>query len=477
MKKADAAKGALWNALFTFINKLILPFVGIYLAGKIGTEEMGYFYVVSALYAILELFRDGGVATTFIADKELTERKEAVYRSITTGTGLFMGMILAFGCSLIANAMGSPKLSTALVICGISMAISGLGTVPVNSLVKSNKFREIGTYDTIANLIGYAVAVVLVVLKTGYMALVWQILTRVVVYTLLCVRAAPLKWFAFSKTEVKQIFKHSVSNMGSNLAYTIYTMADNILMKQWFGARQLGLYGTAFNLANKPTDLIAGPINRSLAVTLNKRPVEEYGDILARALGIVLVITLPLFAFLEFNTHSLIEILYPDEFMGSVPLLKILVAYMFARSIGTVYAASFPNAGKPHLNAIPWFFAYIFVAAMVYSRWGRFTATEFVVFLTVGAMLVYCSYVCIAVYLFPVSKVRRMALLKLLGVSSVTAALVFGVSVLPIGALEKVALGLLAGVLGQAVLVGWVLTKKVTSAFSKSGLRAMFDAI
>lgn len=385
------SKGAAWLMLFSMVSKVIFPIIGIIITGQVGVKAVGTFGIAIALYTVTELFRDGGLAITYIADTEHQHGDERNYHGLAVMLGFFFALLTAVASGAVSRFYAVPEMSQALYWTATTMLIGSLASIPGSRLVKQARFREAGLADVVATGIGYSVALGLALTGFGLFALLIQMVLRGVVYLALVIRASGWIAPAFDLTVFGRLFRASFANLGANISYTVYTMADYAVIGKALGQSANGAYWVAFNIAAKPFDLITAPISRTMFVAFS-RAVDQrdrQAHLFARTIAAVSLFAIPVYVLVGAHSNAIISILYPRGFEAAGPALGVLAYYLGFRSIGSAAGTALVACGRPGLHALSWLPGYAIAVAGIASVWANGTLIQFVEFLTYGAITVY----------------------------------------------------------------------------------------
>jgi O-antigen/teichoic acid export membrane protein len=481
MRKSEAIRGFGWNLFFTVLNKVLLPFVGFFLAGKIGPAGMGLYFVINSLYVIVELFRDAGLALTYAADQKADDEKEATYFSLAILSGLSFGALIFLGRDGFATLLNAPIIADALPLTALGMVLTGFGTISINRLYKQGKFFQTGAIDTAANLFGYVIAFFLVYRGFGYLALVWQMFSRSLAHVLMAIALSPPKVGKLNRTHARDILKLAQANLWANAAYTVYTMGDYLVVKRFFGETATGLYGGAYNIGNKPVDLVSGPLTRTIFVALSRASddPDRFGRIFVRALNLAILVTVPLYFLLAAHPSAILHILYfgNDKFQPAAPYLTVLCLYLGMRALGTVAGNALVASGRPGLTALAWIAAYLVAIPGVWYGISQNELMLIVISLTAGAVVVYSLYLIAAFRTFKpnaeaVSMLRRAVMLAVIGGTVAATPAFFGLE-----RLTALAIGAGVSVPLYLVLIGKTYLGSPKRLLSKSGLKELIERL
>ncbi len=474
MDKKAVAKGFAWNVAFSVPAKLIFPIIGIVISRKVGTDALGVFFVIQALFMFVELLRDGGLGLTYIGDQNMTPEREATYAGTAVMSAFLFSVGLLIASPFLATFNRAPEMNSALLYIAFAVAIGGFITIPVNRLQRDAKFREAGFADFVATGVGYVVALTLALLHFGLMSLIIQLLVRVMLYTVLVIRWSGFVVPRFHVKDGLAIARQSAANLFSNLAYFVYTSFDYLLITRVFGKQVNGAYGTAFGFASKPVELVTGPLGRTMLIAFSRASQEPDKQrlLVVRTLGAVALFVFPLYAIIGAFGHELILWLYGKEFALGGGLLCILSLYLGSRAIGSLAGTALVSSGNARWNALSWIPGYaIVIAVVVFVRDPK--VEQYVWALTLGAIAVYATNVLAVIVRLKLNREQ----LGMLGGRAVAAlpsiGIIVGTRLLPLPAWLQLTLATVVGGLVQVMMVGYMLAQEPLLAARKGGLRRL----
>lgn len=325
------------------------------------------------------------------------------------------------------------------------------------------------------------------------MSLVYGMVCRSLLFSLMSNIVAPAQWGLPSGHHVKEILSKAVANMTTNIAFTVYTMGDYILVRTVLGPAANGLYTFAFNIANKPVEIVTGPLRQTMLVALSRdqddpdRLSRNFG----RAFGAALLLSTPVYAMIFFNAHAVIKIFPGAQFDNAVACLQILCAYLFMRSIATICSVALVSAGKERWTVYGWIPAYAVVITYLWAHWplvpsGYIQALDpkaaatpvieaalrvVVTGLTLGAVACYSTYLVVAFrFARPPADVRqRLWRFTLFGATA--SICILAASFLPIHEYARLIIGATVAFIVQTALVSKELLGRYRAGFSVNGLK------
>src|SRR5262249_53678752 len=143
-----------------------------------------------------------------------------------------------------------PQLAPVVVVACIYLIPTGLQGVSAATLAKQMRFRLLSVIGAVTAMIAAAVTLALALVGFGYWSLVLCNLVGGVARTvaILYVQPCRLAWPRFRMVREPLLFGWRV--VVSMLALNSYQRFDNLIAGKMLGQTALGLYGTAWSLAN-----------------------------------------------------------------------------------------------------------------------------------------------------------------------------------------------------------------------------------
>src|SRR4051812_12609810 len=160
---------------FNALMKIVLGGVGIYIARRLPVDQMGVFGVLANIYIFAEQMREAGLKQAFYNDNQVTPSKFRTYARLSVTSGITFGLILALISKPLANFFALPEVAGGVVWAAFATFVNGLSVIPMASLHKSGRFRDVGLIESTSNFLAAAVSLSMVLLGWGFPALVAQL--------------------------------------------------------------------------------------------------------------------------------------------------------------------------------------------------------------------------------------------------------------------------------------------------------------
>lgn len=477
--RAEVAKGYAWNAIFSFAGKAVFPILQILFYRKLGPEQIGIYAVLIPIYMICESLRDAGLALTYVADRDADRHREGQYASLAILNALAFAAILV-GCRhWIAKLLNLPQLDWGLQMVAAAIVLTGFSTIPANKLQKKARFRDAGLVDFFSTFASYVLAIALVFSGFGFKALIWQFIAKAFFFTLGCCLLEPVKPFWIRIDVLRAIWMRSTHNLLNNMLFTVYTVADNLMITRLFGPVAVGNYNAAYTFGMKPVDFFSSPLGKTLliAYTRKNHDLKALANLFTRTIAVSVLLMLPLYVLIGLFARPMAVLLLSSKFALGGDLLAVLAIYCGCRSVGLLCGNVLVSMNRPVLNVYGWLLAYATVGVILYvnrSHLGLFTA---VWALTAGAAVVYVWNAMSAFWILRPNAENRAKLWRAFGLAGAASVAILCAWTLPFGVLTDLAIAALVVPLFYLAGVSALYGGTPVACLSKSGLKRVWAAI
>jgi O-antigen/teichoic acid export membrane protein len=257
--KGRAVKGvvALTGRMFLL---QIIAFLGFFLLTVfLDKAEIGLFFAISELVAILGYFSDVGLAAALIQKKE-KPTTEDIRSTFTIQQGLVLtlvGLVFLF-TPWLKNFynINTPGVYLLWALT-VGFFLASLKTIPSVLLERKLKFDLLVIVELVENLLFYGIAVFLAWKGFGVVSYAWAVLVRGIVGVVLIWILSP--WpigFAFRGESLRHLFKFGIPYQANSFLAVIKDRLMNVFLWRIIGATGVGILGWAQKWAQMPLRFI-----------------------------------------------------------------------------------------------------------------------------------------------------------------------------------------------------------------------------
>ena len=382
------ASSGLWlTASFGFAKASQLV-AQIFLARLLSPEDFGVWGMVLIVTTLSALFKDAAIATVLV-QRGLDNQKlvNAVY-SLGVNISVVMFFIQALAGFPLAHFFNKPLVFpltlTVAVVFLIGAGAGSHGAV----LQRQMKFRELAITDSCAGFARFAGAVVCAYFGGG----VWAFAVAEIAMTI--VDAILKRYFSRYRFQyhfkpdseaIREVRAYISSLVGINLAVYVNTNADNLIIGRFIGAKSLGFYNLAYQLAMLPTFALS-QINRINFSVMSQRDNEGRRSYLCRILEMYAVLFAAIYGVGFVVAPWIIPLVYGEQWTPAVNIFQIVMIFAYARGFMSILGTALNAIDKPNINAaINWILVPLSIPAFfVGARFGGVTGVAIAVAVVMG---------------------------------------------------------------------------------------------
>lgn len=312
--KGRAVKGVVTLTGRTFLLQIISFFGFFLLTVLLDKEEIGLFFAISELVAVLGYFSDVGLAAALIQKR--TKPNLADIRSTFT---IQQALVLLL---VILVLLLTPWLSRFYDISAngvwllysltAGFFLASLKTIPSVMLERKLKFDLLVVVEIAEALLFYGLAVFLAWKGFGVTSYAWAVLARGVIGVILIYLFSP--WsigFAFKRDSLKHLLKFGIPYQANSFLAVIKDRLMNVFLWKIIGATGVGILGWAQKWAQMPLRFVMDAVIKVTfpAYSRMQSHQEELVRAVEKTLFFISLLVFPLLAGMAVLAKSLIGLI------------------------------------------------------------------------------------------------------------------------------------------------------------------------
>jgi PST family polysaccharide transporter len=225
--------------------------------------------------------------------------------------------------------MGAPEATNVVRVLTLSVIISGLVAVPVALLQRDFRQDKRTVADLTTAIVSPVTSIVCALAGMGAMSLAVGSLAGSAIGAVLFISFAPAGMrFGFDRDTARKLLAFGLPLAGSSIVVFAAGNVDKMVVGAIFGAKSLGIYLLAFNLANLPVSTFSTPM-RSVAPAAfarlqHDRPRMNRAFLMSSSL--LGAVALPACVLLAAAPGPLIQVLYGTKWQAAATILPWLGA-------------------------------------------------------------------------------------------------------------------------------------------------------
>lgn len=346
---------------FSFAEKYTVLLLGIVatmvLSRLLTPAEVGVYSLGAVLVALAQVVRDFGVGQYLIQEKQL----DAVKLRAALATSLLVAWLLA-GLVLLASAplahfYDEPRLTLVLRLLSVNFLLIPFSALTLPMLRRQLRFRAIYAINAANSGVNLLVAVLLALQGYSYMSMVWAALAGSCASLLvsLLVRPKELPWLP-GRRGMGAIARFGAYATGGGLVDEAGVAAPDLIIGKLIGIESLALFGKAQSVLNIFNQAITSAISPVVFPLFAARAREGGGQggqggaerVYLRTISYMTALAWPFFLFLACMALPLVKVLYGAQWIGCVPLIRIMCLSSAVYSMFSMARYLFVATGQLH---------------------------------------------------------------------------------------------------------------------------------
>lgn len=330
--KQILAKNTFWLGLNEVISKVIMFVVTISLVRYLGPTGFGAYNFALSYVAILVIFSDLGLGTILTRDVAKNKLEAEKYLGNTLGIKFFGSIIVLILTLFSFPFLGNNRQFILLILLTTLYSLSQQIQMAVISIITAFEKME---YIFVIKII-YYLGILLVALVTtrlglkieilmsGYFSIsLLSILMAVIFLNKLGINLTIGKDLIFWK----KLLKETMPIFGLMAASTVYANFDSLLIAQFFGNKELGIYQSAYKIlfAFYSINIINMAIFPRMSILTHEKKDMLLSRMIKIVTGISLLILIPLASLISWKSNLIINLIYGKEYFLAGPILVVLI--------------------------------------------------------------------------------------------------------------------------------------------------------
>lgn len=330
---------ARWTTASTITRAVLQILQVAVLARFLSPTDYGLMAIVTVVLSYAGLFSEMGLSTAFVQRQKISqeERSSLYWLSVLVGAALMLLVMLI--SPFAATFFKEPQLVPLLMLVATNFLVIALGQQLRIASEKALNFRSVAIIETIAGLVGFAVATVTAWLEWGVYALVaaamanaW--LTMVLSWLTLAQGWRPawrMRWI-----EVRWYVRFGGAMVLNNVITHVHSTVDLVLGGRMLGASQLGLYSLPRSLLMQIQSMV-NPIFTRIGFPLIasiQNDKERVKQIYLKTMNLTASVNAPIYVAVAIFSPELVWVILGSDWKEAVPLMRILAFWGLWRSFG-----------------------------------------------------------------------------------------------------------------------------------------------
>src|SRR5579883_223842 len=363
--------GVAWSGIFQIARQgLSLISVSV-LARLVPPSAYGLIAMAVVLSNFFDSIRDLGTGNAIIRELNPTERFVATLFWANCILGVFLAACV-YALSFPAAAFfHQPALVAIIQVVSANFAIGSLGIVPSALLSRKMAFRQLGTAQFLAALLGTATAVTMAYFGMGVWSLVFGTLATTTATALLVWVYNPIRiLWTLDFRIIRSISHYTLNLSGFGVVNYFSRNVDNLIVGRFLGSSPLGFYQMGYTLMTFPLQNFSSMIAQVVfpAMAQVREHEERTRSAFIRTSVLIAFFTFPAMLGLFVTADPFVRSVLGAKWLPVASLLLVFAPLGMLQSVMTVNGVIYNVKGRSD-----WQFA-----------WGTFSGALYVLSFFLG---------------------------------------------------------------------------------------------
>lgn len=337
--------------------------VAIILARLLTPAEIGIFSIAYVLVSVAHVFRDFGVTTYLVREKNLTPEKIRSISGVLFATSWATAIILYAASGVAAAYYREPGVKRVVEVLALGFVFIPFGAITHSLLTRELKARE----QAIASVLGVSVyaisSVALAWFGFSYMTMAWASLLNIIATALayLPFRPKDAPWLP-SLRGWGQVVNFGTGVLFSNAVKELNNSLPDFALGRLASPHAVGIVSRANSTSNLFNKITEPTVSYAVLPVLSRKyhEGESIAEPMARAIANLTGLAWPALLGTAIFAEPIILFLFGEQWRESIPLVRIFCAIAFSNVPFTFTVQALQATGRPYLAALPGTFQLVF---------------------------------------------------------------------------------------------------------------------
>jgi PST family polysaccharide transporter len=299
-------------------------------------EDFGLVAMVVAVTGIYDLFTSAGLSLATIQRASITEEQISTLFWINLIVGSVLCLLCVATAPLLVGFYHEPRLFWVTVVMGAGFLLNATGIQHSALMQRELRYVDLTMTELASLLVGYSFGIGLAAYGFGYWALVGStVLIPAVSSALMWIFSAWVPSLPRRRSDIRSLLGYGGTITLNNLIVYVAYNFDKLLIGRVWGASALGLYGTAYQLANVPTRNLTGAVGGiafSALSRLQGEPIRLKSYFL-KGCSLLVSVTAPITIFSALFADDIVFVVLGPKWADAATIFRLLAPTILVFSV------------------------------------------------------------------------------------------------------------------------------------------------
>jgi PST family polysaccharide transporter len=328
-----------WTAAAKWCSQIVSWASLIVVLRILTPEDFGIYGLATTYLGLLTVLGEFGISAAVLMIRDLTEEQLQMLNTLSVLLGVVVIGLSLLCTNVLSAFFRMPEIGAVAAVLSVTFLIACFRSVPYALLQRDLRFSSIAVSEAVQSIVQALITVALVYTGARFWGLVAGAITGSIVATVQMMYWRPCRF----QIPRFRVIRHAVLFSGhvslQRIGWYLYLNADRVVAGRLLGARPLGQYTFAWNLACLPGDKVLqllGRVTPAFFAGLQHDPaaMKRYFLFVSEAMALLLV---PATAGLIAIAGELVPFAFGSKWAEAIlPLQLLAVAVLFRSMVSLI---------------------------------------------------------------------------------------------------------------------------------------------
>lgn len=318
--------------------------------------DIGIFSMSAILISFAHVFRDFGVFSYIVKEKEITTQTIRTALGVLLLTSWTVAAVMFFSADLWSQFFKTPEVGDVVRVLAIGFVFIPFGSIPYALLTRNLEVKRTSLVTVISVATYFVTTIYLAYTGHGHMTMAWSNLINIIVagaayhwYS-----TTPMPWVPSLKGW-KKITHFGTGTIVTSTASALDTALPDVMLGKMSTPASVGYFNKAASAVALPYTVLKSTIDYFALPFLSKlhHANEDMAHAILQASSYISVIIIPAMVWMTVMDREIILFLFGPQWIASIEVIPWLCLAGAAAVLFRLVTPALTSIGKPYVASFP----------------------------------------------------------------------------------------------------------------------------
>ena len=330
-------------------------FSGLVLARLLDPTDIGLYSLTAVFVGVMSTFRDFGVMSYLLREKELTPAKIRAASGLLIATSWTIAISMLLLANPVAQFYGQPPVSEVMSVLAMGFFLIPFGSVTQALLRRELEAKKLAAVTALSTITYAAACIAFAAMGLHYMSMAWANLVNIIATIVAYRTIRPDYQPSFPSFKGwRSVAKFGTGTMLSNLLTNINIAIPDTLIGKHLDAHRVGLYSRANSLVDIFSQILMPAISNNImpVIARSHHDQQPMTKNLCKSISYLSCIAWPVAFTTVLLADDMIRVLYGEKWLECLPAIIWLCIASAIRSPFSITTTALIAIGRPYVSML-----------------------------------------------------------------------------------------------------------------------------